>query len=133
AHARRGHARGPPAGTRGGAGRLADGGWAGLSPARRRGALRAGAIARARAPRGGLAFVSLRGPIPSAMSASSFEADLRAEREAAGVSIEQIQHETRIPADVIQRFEAGKLMNDPAFNEVYLKAFLRAYAGAIGL
>ena len=67
------------------------------------------------------------------MPASSLESDLRAAREAAGVSVEQIQQETRIPADVIQRFEAGKLLGDPAFNEVYLKAFLRAYAGAVGL
>lgn len=67
------------------------------------------------------------------MPAPSLEADLRAAREAAGVSIEQIQQETRIPADVVERFEAGKLLTDPAFNEVYRKAFLRAYAGAVGL
>src|SRR5690606_8590832 len=72
-------------------------------------------------------------PIRAAMPVPSLEADLRAAREAAGVSIEQIQHETRIPADVVQRFEAGKLLSDPAFNDVYLKAFLRAYAGAVGL
>jgi hypothetical protein len=67
------------------------------------------------------------------MSVPSLEADLRASREAAGVSIEQIQQETRIPADVIQRFEAGRLLTDSAFNVVYLKAFLRAYAGAVGV
>lgn len=67
------------------------------------------------------------------MSVPSLEADLRAARESAGVSVEEIQHETRIPADVVHRFEEGKLLNDPAFNDVYLKAFLRAYAGAVGL
>ena len=65
--------------------------------------------------------------------AASFEVDLRAARERAGITIEQIQQDTRIPADVIERFEAGRLLSDPAFNEVYLKAFVQAYAGAIGL
>ncbi|MDX1420813.1 MAG: helix-turn-helix transcriptional regulator [Rubricoccaceae bacterium] len=67
------------------------------------------------------------------MPTPSLEADLRAAREAAGVSVDEIQQETRIPADVVQRFEAGKLLNDPAFNDVYIKAFLRAYARAVGL
>ncbi|MDX1438311.1 MAG: helix-turn-helix transcriptional regulator [Rubricoccaceae bacterium] len=64
---------------------------------------------------------------------SSFESDLKAAREAANVSVEDIQRETRIPIDVIERFEEGRLIGDPAFNSVYLKAFLTAYAEAIGL
>ena len=67
------------------------------------------------------------------MAASLFEADLLAARERAGVTIQQIQQDTRIPADVIERFEAGRLLGDPAFNDVYLKAFVQAYASAIGL
>lgn len=66
-------------------------------------------------------------------SGSSFEADLRAHREAAGLTLDEIQRETRIPVDVLQRFEDGELAGDPAFNEIYLKALLRSYAQAVGL
>lgn len=68
-----------------------------------------------------------------ASSAQSFEADLRAAREAADVSIEDIHQETRLAADIIKRFEEGKLVSDPSFNAIYLKAFLRSYAEAVGL
>lgn len=69
-------------------------------------------------------------PVPSG---SSFEADLRAVRDAKGRSLDEIQHETRIPVDVLKRFEAGKLVGDPTYNPVYLKAFLTSYAKAVGL
>lgn len=63
----------------------------------------------------------------------TLESDLKAARESAGISVKEIQQETRIPEDVIRRFEEGRLIGDPAFNPVYLKAFLTAYASAIGL
>ncbi|MGB3541915.1 helix-turn-helix domain-containing protein [Rubrivirga sp.] len=66
-------------------------------------------------------------------STSSFEADLKAAREARGLSLPEIQDQTRIPVDVLTRFEAGDLVRDPTFNEVYLKAFLRSYAKAVGV
>jgi len=62
---------------------------------------------------------------------SQFEADLRAAREARGLSLDQIQQQTRIPVDVLRRFEEGGLIGDPTYNEVYLKAFLQAYAKAV--
>ncbi|GAB5535670.1 MAG: hypothetical protein Rubg2KO_19190 [Rubricoccaceae bacterium] len=65
-------------------------------------------------------------------SGSRFETDLQAVRAARGLSLAQIQQETRIPVDVLRRFEEGDLIGDPTYNEVYLKAFLKSYAKAVG-
>ena len=64
---------------------------------------------------------------------TSFEADLRAAREAADLSLDDIQQKTRLPVHVLQRFEEGELIGDPTYNEVYLKAFLQSYAKAVGV
>ena len=63
----------------------------------------------------------------------SLEADLRRAREARGLSLADIQQQTRIPVDVLRRFEDGDLIGDPTYNEVYLKAFLQSYAKAVGV
>ncbi len=63
----------------------------------------------------------------------SFEDDLRAAREARGLSLPEIQDQTRIPVDVLRRFESGELVRDPTYNEVYLKAFLQSYSKAVGI
>lgn len=63
----------------------------------------------------------------------AFEDDLRLTREARKRTLEQVQQETRIPVDVLRRFEAGDLARDSTYNEVYLKAFLRSYARAVGV
>lgn len=68
-----------------------------------------------------------------ASATHTLEADLRAAREAADVTIEDIHQETRLDSDVIERFEAGQLIGDPSFNIIYLKAFLRSYAEAVGV
>ena len=62
-----------------------------------------------------------------------FEADLRAVREARGLTLDEIQRQSRIPVDVLRRFEDGGLVGDPTYNEVYLRAFLQSYAKAIGI
>ncbi len=72
-------------------------------------------------------------PAPVGGPAGRFEADLRALREASGLPLERVQEETRIPLDVLRRFEAGQLLGDDHYNEVYLKALLRAYATAVGV
>ena len=64
---------------------------------------------------------------------STFETDLRAVREARGLSLDEIQQQTRIPVDVLRRFEEGGLVGDPTYNDVYLKAFLKSYAKAVGI
>lgn len=69
-------------------------------------------------------------PVPTG---STFEADLRAVREDRGLSLDEIQQQTRIPVDVLRRFEEGDLVDDPTYNAVYLKAFLQSYAKAVGL
>ena len=66
-------------------------------------------------------------------SGSRFETDLQAVRAARGLSLSQIQQETRIPVDVLRRFEDGELIGDPTYNQVYLKAFLKSYSKAVGL
>ena len=57
---------------------------------------------------------------------------MQALRAARGLSLAQIQQETRIPVDVLRRFEDGELIGDRTYNEVYLKAFLKSYAKAVG-
>jgi hypothetical protein len=69
----------------------------------------------------------------AAHSRGPIESRLRAAREARGLSLTEVQQETRIPADVLQRLEDGRLLGDASFNPVYLKALLKAYAGAVGL
>ena len=64
---------------------------------------------------------------------SSFEADLLALRTERGLSVDRLQQETRIPSEIIERFEQGALFDDAFYNEVYLRAFLKTYAKALGL
>ncbi|MEP0545830.1 MAG: helix-turn-helix transcriptional regulator [Rhodothermales bacterium] len=59
--------------------------------------------------------------------------DLRAIREARNVSLDDVQRETRMPGDILRRFEDGELVNDPHYNEVYLRNLLKSYAQALGL
>ena len=68
-----------------------------------------------------------------ASATHTLEADLRANREAAELTIDDVHQETRLASDIISRFEAGQLIDDPAFNIIYLKAFLRSYAEAVGV
>ena len=70
---------------------------------------------------------------PTTTPVPSLEADLRRAREGKGLSLADIQQETRIPVDVLKRFEEGDLIGDPTYNEVYLKAFLQSYAKAVGI
>lgn len=69
----------------------------------------------------------------SAGAISPFERDLREIRENRSITLEQVQKRTRIPLDVLERFESGHLIRDPQFNEVYLKALIRSYAESIDL
>ncbi|MEM8557532.1 MAG: helix-turn-helix domain-containing protein [Bacteroidota bacterium] len=71
--------------------------------------------------------------MPEVPGGSSFEADLRAIREDRGLTPGDIERATRVPADVVRRFEDGALMRDPDFSAVYLRAFVKAYAEALDL
>ena len=59
--------------------------------------------------------------------------DLRAIREARGVSLDEVQRETRMPGDILRRFEAGDLVGDSHYNEVYLRNLLKSYAQALDI
>ncbi len=62
-----------------------------------------------------------------------FARDLRRIREDRSVSRTAIQEETQVHASHLKSFEAGVLHEEERMNGVYLKAFVRAYAEAIGL
>lgn len=56
---------------------------------------------------------------------------LRSTREARAMSIGEVSRATRIPANAIERIEAGHFDDLPG--EVFTRGFLKAYAGAVGL
>ena len=56
--------------------------------------------------------------------------ELRAAREAQGISLEEIAQKTMINIDVLRALEAGNISNLPA---AYVRAFLREYAERIGM
>lgn len=64
-------------------------------------------------------------------SAQRFAHDLRAIREAKGLTIERVHHETMIPHGVIEEFEHNALIENPQFNRVYLRSFVRTYAATL--
>lgn len=70
---------------------------------------------------------------PPAPGGPTFEQHLKAIRERRGVSLEALQTETRLPEDILVRFEDGQLLGDGRYNEVYVKTLLRAYADAVGI
>ena len=66
-------------------------------------------------------------------AATRFAHDLRAIREERGVSLDDVQQDTRMPADILGRFESGELIGDQHYNEVYLRNLLKSYAQALGI
>ena len=72
-------------------------------------------------------------PAGSRQSASRLAQDLRAIREQRNVSLDDVQRDTRMPADILGRFEAGDLIGDQHYNEVYLRNLLKSYAQALGI
>lgn len=62
-----------------------------------------------------------------------FARDMRRIREDRNVSQDDIHRETRIAITLITAFEQDGLFKHPAFNRVYLRSFVRAYAGCIDI
>ena len=62
-----------------------------------------------------------------------FANDLRRIREAKGLTVEDLHHETKIPVSLIEDFEKTALVEHPQFNRVYLRSFVRTYAQVLGL
>lgn len=57
-----------------------------------------------------------------------FARHLRRIREDREVSVAQVQRDTQISRAQIESFESGRLFDQESMNEVYLRAFVRAYA-----
>jgi hypothetical protein len=64
-------------------------------------------------------------------SGERFARDLRRIREYRDVSIDEIHEETRIARTLVETFERGEIYDHPGFNRVYLRSFIRAYAGCV--
>ena len=62
-----------------------------------------------------------------------FARDMRRVREDRGVSLATIHEQTQIAESLLDSFEKGGLYDHSAFNEVYLRSFVRAYATAVGI
>ena len=68
-----------------------------------------------------------------AAAGKRFAQDLRRIREDRGVSVAAIHQQTQVAPSLVESFEEGGLYDHAAFNEVYLRSFVRAYAGVIGI
>jgi hypothetical protein len=62
-----------------------------------------------------------------------FAHDLRRIREDRDVTLAAIQEKTQVHFSHLESFETGTLHEEARMNDVYLKAFVRAYAEAVGL
>ena len=58
---------------------------------------------------------------------------MQAIRRQAGVEIQAIHEETKIPVGLIKTFEETALFDHPQFNVVYLRSFVRSYAEMVGI
>ncbi len=66
-------------------------------------------------------------------SGSRFAADLRQIREERGLTIEALHEETKIPLEIITKFEQTGLLESAIFNRVYLRSLVRSYAEVVGV
>lgn len=66
-------------------------------------------------------------------SGPRMEYDLRDIRSEYNVALGTVEQETRMPPDILRRFEAGQLVGDAHYNEVYLKNLLKSYSKALGI
>jgi len=62
-----------------------------------------------------------------------FARDLRTIRELRKVTLDDVHQKTRITPTLITAFESDGLFDHPTFNRVYLRSFVRAYAGCISV
>ena len=62
-----------------------------------------------------------------------FLGDLSAIREKRNVSLEALRDATKVYPNVILQFEEDGLKDHPLFNALYVRAFIRSYAQALGI
>ena len=70
---------------------------------------------------------------PSNDPLGQFLGDLSAIREKRNVSLEELRNATKVYPNVIAQFEQDGLKDHPLFNSLYVRAFIRSYAGAVGI
>lgn len=70
---------------------------------------------------------------PESNARQRFARDLRRIRQEREVSLAAIHEATQVPVPHLQTFEDGSLYDQSRMNPVYLRAFVRAYAEAIGI
>lgn len=58
---------------------------------------------------------------------------LRRIREARGLTLQDLNNETKIPLSLLNAFEETALFDHPQFNRVYLRSVVRTYASALGI
>lgn len=66
-------------------------------------------------------------------SQKAFVADIRALRQASGVSLSALSEETKILRHTLEEFETSGNLYNPLFGRLYLRSLAGAYASAIGL
>jgi hypothetical protein len=62
-----------------------------------------------------------------------FAADMKALREARGVSLDAIRQDTRLAEGILDEFESTGLTTNEMFNRVYLRSLVISYAKVVGL
>ena len=75
----------------------------------------------------------MEAPIDNTASGRAFAADLKALRKEKDITLRQIYDATKIPLDVLDKFEETALFGHPSFNEVYLRSLVRNYAQLVGI
>lgn len=70
---------------------------------------------------------------PSSSVLGQFLGDLSAIREKRNVSLEALRSATKVYPNVITQFEQDGLKDHPLFNSLYVRAFIRSYASAVGI
>lgn len=70
---------------------------------------------------------------PATGPLGQFLDDLSAIREKREVSLEALRNATKVYPNVIAQFEVDGLKDHPLFNSLYVRAFIRSYAEAVGI
>lgn len=70
---------------------------------------------------------------PATGPLGQFLDDLSAIREKRNVSLDALRNATKVYPNVIAQFEVDGLKDHPLFNSLYVRAFIRSYADAVGI
>ncbi|MEM6648505.1 MAG: helix-turn-helix domain-containing protein [Bacteroidota bacterium] len=71
--------------------------------------------------------------MPRRKAAAEFAQDLKAIREKHAVALHEVQDRTKVPLDVLERFETNLLIDNQHHNRVYIRALVRSYVAVLKL